>query len=174
MPSMGSSSFFPILDQLDHDGFNLHHYSWDRALFSACRTYSRKYHTAVLRKIVDSSPQHTGTMKVLKSWLLCTGCGLHDIHNAFTWGISKVLFQGNDMLDEMSIVLESLRNGYKHLQRHLTSFRMEHVLFADVGVGRDDLHKCWVALDVPPELCNKLADRGVFWQSGRLHVSRAY
>ena len=92
----GLIGFFPILEQLDHDGFNLHHYSWDRALFSACRTYSRKYHTAVLRKIVDSSPQQTGTMKVLKSWLLCTVCGLHDIHNAFTSGISKVLFHGND------------------------------------------------------------------------------
>ena len=78
------------------------------------------------------------------------------------------------MLDALYIVLESLPNGYKHLQSHLTSFLMEHVLFAYIGVGRDDLHKCWAALDVPPELCNKLADRGVFWQSGRLHLSRAY
>ena len=85
----GLLEFFPTLDQLNHDGFNIHHYSWDRALFSACRTYARQYHTVVLRKIVDRSPQQIGTMKVLKSWLLCTGCGLHDIHNGFTWGHFK-------------------------------------------------------------------------------------
>ena len=70
----------------------------------------------MLRQIVDGSPLQTGTMKVLKSWLLCTGCGLHDIHNGFTWGISK-LVQINDMLDDLYMALESLRNGYRHVKR---------------------------------------------------------
>ena len=169
----GLIEFFPPLDQLDHDGFNLHHYSWDRALFSACRTLSRKYHTAVLRKIVDSSPRHTGTMKVLKSWLLCTGCGLHDVHNAFSWGISKVLVQSSDMLDQMYIVLESLRNGFKHLQSHLASFLMQHVVFEDMDVAQSDLLAFWTALDITPDLSSMLAERGVFWKDGKLLVSCA-
>ena len=52
----GLVEFFPTLDQLDHHGFNIHHYSWDRALYSACRTHARKYHTVILRRIVDRSP----------------------------------------------------------------------------------------------------------------------
>ena len=88
-------------------------------------------------------------------------------------GPSKLL-QGKDLLDDLYIVLESLRNGYKHLQSHLASFLMELVLFEDISVDRDDLHSFWIAVDVPPELCHMLADRGVFWQEGRLHVSRAY
>ena len=166
------AEFFPTLDQLHHDGFNIHHYSWDRALFSACKRYSRQYHTTVLRRLCDTCPRQTGTMRVLKSWLLCTGCGLHDIHNGFSWGISKLL-QGSGMLDELYIVLESLRNGYSHLQSHLSSFLTEHVVFEDIDVGEGDLFAFWVALDVPPELSSMLAERGVFWREGRLHVKKA-
>ena len=169
----GLIEFFPTLDQLSHDGFNLHHYSWDRALFSPCRALSRKYHTSVLRKIVDASPQHSGTMKVLKSWLLCTGCGLHDIHNAFSWGISKVLLKSSDMLDQMYIVLESLRNGFKHLQSHLCSFLMQHVAFEDIDVDQSDLFAFWTALDISPDLSSMLAERGVFWKDGKLLVNCA-
>ena len=73
-------------------------------------------------------------MKVLKSWLLTTGCGLHNIHNGFTWGISKLLQSDDTMLDDLFIVLSSLRNGYKHLQTHLASFLIDHVAFADIDV----------------------------------------
>ena len=152
--------FFTTLDQLNHDGFNIHHYSWDGALFSACKRYSRQYHTTVLRRLCDTAPGQTGTMRVLKSWLLCTGCGLHDLHNGFTWGISKLL-QGKTMLDELYIVLESLRNGYSYLQSHLSSFLMEHVLFEDMDVAQSDLLAFWVALDVPPELASMFAERGL-------------
>ena len=168
----GLIEFFPTLDQVDHEGFNIHHYSWDRALFSACRTHARKYHTVILRRIVDRSPRQSGTMKVLQSWLLCTGCGLHDIHNGFSWGISKLL-QSKDMVDELYIRVESLRNVDKHLQSHLSSWLVGVVLFDDISVERDTLHSLWTALDVPPELCNMLADRGVLWQDGRLRVSKA-
>ena len=78
------------------------------------------------------------------------------------------------MLDDLYIVLESLRNGYKHLQRHLPSFLVEFVLFDDISFDRDSLHAFWTALDVPPELCNMLADRGVLWQEGKLRVSTAF
>ena len=166
--------FFPTLDQLEHEGFHIHHYSWDRALFSACRTLARRYHTTILRKLVDRTAQHKGTLHVLRSWLLCTGCGLHDIHNGFSWGISKFL-QSKDMLDELFIVLESLRNGYKHLQQHLASFLVEKVVFEDLeGVNTYDLQAFWAALDVPPDLCAMLSERGVWWQNGNLYVKKAY
>ena len=106
----------------------------------------------VLRKLVDRSPKHIGVLKVLKSWLLTTGCGLHDIHNGFTWGISKLLQSDSTLIDDMYIVLESLRNGYKHLQSHLSTFLLDHVVFKDCGWGRDDLHSFWTALDVEAEL----------------------
>ena len=166
--------FFPTLDQVEHDGFHIHHYSWDGALHSACTTLARKYHTVVLRKLVDRSPKHIGVLKVLKSWLLTTGCGLHDIHNGFIWGISKLLQSDSTLIDDMYIVLESLRNGYKHLQSHLSTFLLGHVVFKDCGWGRDDLQSFWTALDVEAELCNMLSDRGVLWLDGSLHVSCAF
>ena len=78
------------------------------------------------------------------------------------------------MLDDLYIVLESLRNGYKHLQRHLPSFLVEFVLFDDISFDRDSLHAFWTSLYVPPELCNMLADRGVLWQEGKLRASTAF
>jgi hypothetical protein len=170
----GLVEFFPTLDQCGHDGFHIHHYSWDRALFSACKTLARKYHTVVLRKIVDRSPQHTGTLKVLRSWLLCTGCGLHDIHNGFTWGISKLLQGHDNLLDDLYIVLESLRSGFGHLQSHISGFLLDHVVFKDCGWRQDDLHQFWTALDVDPELAHMLAERKVWWSEERLHVSCAF
>ena len=166
--------FFPALDELPHVGINLHHYSWDRALFSACKGYARQHHTVILRNIADSSLPHVGIQKVLKSWLVFTGCGLHDVHNGFAWGTSRYLFEGKEMLDELFIVIESLRNGYKHLQSHLSSFLLEHVLFQDGQVSRDSLLEFWTALDVPAELCHMLADRGVLWIGDRLQINASY
>ena len=166
--------FFLTLDEVDHEGFHIHHYSWDGALYSSCTTLACKYHTVVLRKLMDKLPAHIGRMKLLKSWLLTSGCGLHSIHNSFTWGISEIL-QGNDsMLDDLFIVLSSLRNGYKHLQTHLSSFLVDHVEFSDIGVGRDDLYSFWSCLDLPPELGSLLADSGVFWRDDRFYVDPAY
>ena len=71
-------------------------------------------------------------------------------------------------------MLESLCNGYKHWQSHLSSLQVEHVVFEDIGLGRGDLQSCWTALDVPPDRCHMLADRGVFWKGERLHVNSAY
>ena len=169
----GLIDFFPTLDQLEHQGFNIHHCSWDRALFSACRTHARKYHTVILRGICDRTPGQVGTMRVLQSWLLCTGCGLHDIHNGLTWGLSK-LEQSKIMLDDLYIVLESLRNGFKHLQAHLPAFLVEFVAFDDISFDRDSLYAFYTALDVTPELCTMLADKGILWFDGKLRVGTAF
>ena len=50
----GLVEFFPTLDEYAHDGFHIHHYSWDGALFSACTTLARKYHTAILHTQGDA------------------------------------------------------------------------------------------------------------------------
>ena len=78
------------------------------------------------------------------------------------------------MLDEMYIVLESLRNGFKHLQSHLSSFLMQHVAFEDMDVAQSDFLAFWTALDVPPDLSSMLAERGVFWKDGKLLVRIAF
>ena len=78
------------------------------------------------------------------------------------------------MLDDLYIVLASLRNGFKHLQVHLASFLVEVVVFHDISFDRDSLHALWTALDVTPELCNMLADRGIFWLDGKLRVGSAF
>ena len=169
----GLREFFPTLDEIGHRGFNIHHYSWDRAIFSACRSYARRMHTVILRNICDRTSQQEGTLRVLQSWLLCTGCGLHDVHNGLTWGLSKLL-QSKDMLDDLYIVLESLRNGFKHLQVHLPAWLADVVVFDDISFDRDSLHAFWTALDVTPELCNMLADRGILWLEGKLRVGTAH
>ena len=60
------------------------------------------------------------------------------------------------------------------MQAHLVKFVGHHLVFEDNAVSRDDLHAFWTALDVPPELCNMLADRGVMWSGEKLHVNIAY
>ena len=32
----------------------------------------------------------------------------------------------------------------------------------------------WTALEVQPELCNMLGDRGVWWSGGKLNVNSSY
>ena len=78
------------------------------------------------------------------------------------------------MIDDLYIVIESLRNGYKHLQSPLSSFLLEHVVFQDIDVSRDSLHSFWTALDVPLELCQMRADMGVFWNGKRLLVHNLF
>ena len=74
----------------------------------------------------------------------------------------------------MSIMLDSLRNGYTHLQSNLSSFLLDRAVFKGCGWTRDRVYIVLSALDVEAELCNMLADRGVSWKDKRLHVSGAF
>ena len=56
----------------------------------------------------------------------------------------------------------------------LVDFPHTGLTFDDHTHDRDDLHAFWSALDVLPELCDMLADRGVMWYCGKFHVLSAY
>ena len=164
---------FPLLHELQHEGYKLHHYSWDGALYSACRRHMHRYHKMTLQTMRDTHQGYAGTLKVLRSWVMFTGCALHVAHNGFSWGTARY-GGGADMLDDMFVAIESLRNGYKSLQCHLVSFLTSHVAFKADTLDRNALHAFWTALDVEPMLCGMLADRGVLWDGKNLIASSAY
>ena len=78
------------------------------------------------------------------------------------------------MVDDLYIAIESLRNGFKHLQSHLLSFLMASLEFADCPTPRDELWAYWTALDVNPPLAHSLADKGIMCRDGRLCVNVAH
>ena len=168
-----AKEMFPLLHELQHEGYKVHHYSWDGAIYSACSRHMRRYHKMTLQTIRDTHPGYRGTLQVLRSWVLFSGCALHVVHNAFSWGTARYGC-GLGMLDDLFVVIESLRNGYKPLQCHVVSFLSAHVVFQADVLARDTLHAFWTALDVEPMLCGMLADRGVMWSGTKIIVSAAY
>ena len=133
----------------------------------------RRQHILSLRILRDSRPGYIGQLLCLKSWELYIGCRLHDVHNGLALGTGRYC-GGTEMVDELYIVIESLRNGYQLLQCHVLTFPTSVLTFDYHTYDRDDLHAFWSALDVLSKLCDMLADRGVMWYGGKLHVFSAY
>ena len=71
------------------------------------------------------------------------------------------------MVDDLFISIEALRNGFKALQEHVVPWLEVSISSSATTVGAETLLCFWQAMGVPPELCNQLADRGVFSRTGR-------
>ena len=109
-------------------------------------------------------------MHRLKSWCLFSGCGLHDLTNAADWAMAP--FMPTGMMDDLFICIESLRNGFRLLQSHILSWLNVSIQFYTVPPeDTRTLSLLYQALDLPSNLVEDLAERGVIYHNGMLFVS---
>lgn len=165
--------FFPKLQTIRSTGFSIHHYCWDRAIYSALRRFVLQDHALHWRsQRVSLDP--TARLQEAKTFVLFSGCALHDAQNSMSWAVSRHLVGGTTMVDDFFIVGESLRNSWVSLQSRLITFLERKIAFVEQPVDAEVLRRFWQALDVPSHLGEMLAERGVFWKDDMLEISSAY
>ena len=102
-----------------------------------------------------------------------TGCCCHDTHNAFKWGM-HLEFQELDLLKELYIAIEAVRNSYGQLISHLPQWLLSRVRFVDVSHHRAlELEMIWSVLGVDSGTIETMAGMGICFQCGCLQVAEA-
>ena len=165
--------FFPTLRECGHTGIAVSHYCFDRAGQSAMERLLRQKHA--LRHPGDPD-SHTFSAENfvlwLKDWVLSCGCANHDSQNGLKWGISRALGEDpSKTMKDMFIVIESVRNAYSEILRHLMDWLREVVVFDPTPYDEAEVTEFWTALGVDADVCEEMASLNPVWRGGHLYVS---
>eukprot|EP00969_Alexandrium_andersonii_P180255 7966838-Alexandrium_andersonii.AAC.1 len=106
----------------------------------------------------------------LCTWVVGNGCGCHDCHNGLKWGM-HFQFADKELLKDMHIIVESLRNAYGLLYSHLAQWLADTVLFVDTPEDPSNLAALWTALGVDSDWIGTLVSLGLLFKGGRLQVA---
>eukprot|EP00971_Amphidinium_carterae_P326544 6457407-Amphidinium_carterae.1 len=90
------------------------HYCFDRACFSSLSALIYRRHMMHH----DTAEQEDEADRVLgrvKDCMVFTPCANHDAQNALKWSLQP--YSSKEVLRDLFIYIESLRNGYEHLVR---------------------------------------------------------
>jgi hypothetical protein len=107
---------------------------------------------------------------MLSTWLCFVGCINHDVHNALKWG--SMQWTDRDTLRKCFVVLESLRNGFGELVRHLGAWLASRLQFEDSYGGFASA--LWTCLQVNDKWANLLVDLEIRFHNGKLLIARKH
>ena len=153
--------FLPKLCDLGHSGISIYHFAFDRALHDSLVRHFKEHFSFWARH--TQSPSSTvvagGTPTPLLQWVLGTGCACHDTHNAFKWGMHQQ-FQNLELLKELYIAIESIRNSYGLLVRYMPKWLLQKLKFVECSDHASGLGPLWTALGVDSATVGTMLDLG--------------
>lgn len=167
------TDFFRTPRQLGHRGICIAHYAFDRALLSSVGRLLKQYHKFLAPQFTAPQLGKDSAALELLEWVVTTGCALHDGHNSLKWAMHSQ-FQNTELIQDVFIVVASVRNSFGLLVDHMGRWLHNKVLF----VPDDDLppmqerYELWTALGAEPELAEMLAfELRLQWCDSRLQVA---
>ena len=100
----------------------------------------------------------------LLDWFLPIPCARHDGHNGFKWGVLAPLNMGKEEMKKLYIVVESVRNSFFQLSKHLPKFLQTHIVFVNEPVdSQDDVSQFWTALGFTGDWLEAACDLNPFF-----------
>ena len=173
-PAILSSSYkgWKILRELGHVGVAVEHYAFDRFAIGALERLSRQYH---LQQPLPALPDHIPEATARSSEIVvCTPCALHDSQNAFRWAFLDAC-SDQQLMRDLYVSLESLRNSHDLFQRHLSSWvasRMSSRPHRD-DEWEEEQRQLWSVLGVDPDIIDIMVhDLQLEFDQGRLWYSQ--
>jgi len=168
--------FIPDLRREGHRGIQICHFAFDRACYSALARLWRQHHqasTAEGGSNEGGDPLASPVLLDLLTWVVATPCAVHDTHNGLKWSLFFYC-QQTDVLKDVFVVIESLRNCLDLLHGYLGAWLAEHLHFVEEEEldSVDSLQDLWLALGVAPPVVEVLAEElRLRWRDGRLEVA---
>ena len=161
------------LRQLGHQGFALEHYAWDRGCFSALSRQWKQWHSMMSTSWGVSNTLRSSAILWLLEWVITTACANHDINKAFEWAMWFDA-SSKELLSEVHISIESLRNSFDVIVKHVGLFIAKRIDFADPlpRAEVEQLRRLWLVLRVDEDTADMLSDvLELRWIAGRYVVS---
>ena len=152
--------YFPLLRQCGHTGICVQHYSWDRAVFGPAARLVEGYHALQYEAMRADEPEGTADLLEQMDWYVSTGCASHDCQHALEWGMAELIpdTDMSSLTTDLWAVIESLRNSYDQLHRHLAHFVHSKLSISDAPTDRQEHYAYWIALGVESEVAYHLDD----------------
>ena len=169
-----SCRFFKSLRSFGQRGIAIELNVFDRALFNALDLRFRQMHFHNCQ-LQTSGNSDADELLYLTVWTLSVPCCVHDLQNAILWS----LFHGSkdvDLIKDLHISIESLRNGYSLLLSHLGGFLAERVRFKPLAELPDEhiLQQLWTSLGVADDTRDFLVKHRAIFLNDVLCVHDAY
>lgn len=163
--------YMPTLRQLGHCGITIEHFGFDRGALNGLEPLLHQRHALKVRHLPCSSTAGgPDSMVELLSWVATTGCVNHDCHNALRWALAPLL-DNKEILKDLHIAVESLRNSMDMLQAFLMPFLVKHVQRATTPHCEEDVARFWIALGAEPEWAERLGKVNPWFRDDILWVS---
>ena len=142
---------------------------YDRAIQSPVARLHRQWQHLRDSKLADEEQDEGASYKRwLHTWFVSVGCAAHDCHGGLKWSILSY-FNDKQVLKSAFIVVESLRNGYSLIVKHLAPWISRVLHFEDWHFP--DCRQLYMALDVDPGLLDDLEDLELRFSQGCLRVA---
>ena len=164
--------FFPTARQQGHRGISIAHYAFDRAGYNPLKKAFQQYHASLASQFNDSRRGFDSDMLEKMEWIVSSGCALHDCHNALKWALHSH-FQDTSLMEDIYIVVASVRNSYDLVYSRLGKWLDAHLVFVpDEGCpSADELQDLWTVLGLEPDLVEALCSLRLHWAGGKLNVA---
>ena len=165
----------PPVRSMGHLGVSVSHFSFDRGCYSALFRVFKQSLTYEASKATAQPgiPESNPKLQFLLDWVVGTPCAMHDVHNSLRWSL-YTQFADTQMMKDMHIILESLRNSSNLIWQSLGAWLGEVLVFKpDTELPEAEvLELLWTALGVEPELVDLLANTfRLTWAGGQLQVA---
>ena len=166
-----AKSFFPIMaEQGRVVGISIHHFCFDRAIQSALQRRLTAYVDSVVADVAKTQTAARSALLPLTHWCVGFGCANHDSHNGLKWSM-QAQFANKDLVSNVFIGIESLRNSYFQLCDTLPRWLARVVDFTETPLPAETLRQLWTSLGIEPDVCDTLVELGAIWMDNALRVS---
>jgi hypothetical protein len=108
-------------------------------------------------------------LKEMTDWHVSCACAAHDTHNALKWCLAP--FSGPEVVKDMHVVLEALRNSFAILHAHLPRFLAAHLAYRDAPDTSSATEEFWRAMGVDVDNLDRVTEVAPWWDGSHLTVS---
>ena len=162
------AGFFPLLRHCGHEGICISHFVADRLAFSSLDRMFRQRQKAYYTPGMGPPLGEEAPLKEMTDWHVGCACAAHDAHNALKWSLSS--FSGPEVVKDMHVVLEALRNSFAILHAHLPRFLATHLAFRDAIDNSSATEDFWRTMGVDVENLDRVTEVAPWWDGSHLTV----
>ena len=158
------------LRELGHRGCAIEHFVWDRKGITKLERDTRRW-DELKPQFGTCPPDMSLADHRLTDFLLIVPCALHDLQNAFKWGLSGM--RDPSLMRDIYITVESLRNSMNLLSSRVSAWICQRLCFhEDRGPQwRESQIQLWRVLALDPMTTDLVVEElQLCWADGRLWI----
>eukprot|EP00971_Amphidinium_carterae_P346522 6488024-Amphidinium_carterae.1 len=156
--------FIPKLEN-STSGIRIAAYVFDRAQYSSLGRMLLQ-----CQRVKDEQYEaQGGVLEGLLTMPVVVACAAHDAQNALKWGLN-IASADADMIKDLHIVIEALRNSMDALGQNLARFVSEHLMPATDVLQHDVLQQLWAGLGINDDSLHFLVSAQLRFQNDQLLI----